>query len=1093
MNLNLRSIFLCLSVCIASFAHAQKIGDPYPSSLELIIAGINSHETQDYKTAISKYQLVLTGDSLYDLALYEKAYSCVSDGQYEKTVEVTKLCLEYPNPYHFEAMVLQGSAYEKMEKWEEAEATFNLMVEKFPNFHRSYFERATYYLTAKKYDLALRDANKALELNLFHARSHRLIGILAAETNQPALAVMALYMGVLTENVDVNNTLAVLTTIEQIGGDNYEKTYDVNPELTEYSGILENINQIIRSKAPLSASYKSKVKSNYNYMRVLQAICEKLPAKLNTEDKMLKFYGDFYKYVWDNNLFAGLVYQPLREFDSKDIQSAFKKNQKKVQDFNVKSRKFMDDRSEMRDYKIGDKTIKGHYYVFGDNTVGIGDIVNNTPNGNWCYFHTNGMVSAIGKLDMNTQVGKWTYYHENGRLKSEIEFNSTGKYNGVKSDYSALGVLSTATEYTNGNYDGFVKNYRWNGSIESEYEVRNNSLVGFLKLYDEHGNLSSLVEIRNNERGGSYKEFYPDGALYVEGTNEKGEFNGDYKVYYHDGSQRVVGSWKNGKRAGEWKWFHPNGQLQSSINYKDGNAEGESIDYSDDGMPHIKSNYKADKLEGLQSYYDRFGNVYSEWTFKAGKLKSTKYFNYDGSVLADNQFESRKFVAKDYNEFRKLSSEGAYENELAEGEWIYYAANGSMTSKAKFVNGKKEGKATYYHPNGKVSGEYNYSHGELDGYYRKYFEDGTLREDGYYKMGQPHGYFRFMNSDGKLSETKFFWNGEVNGWNTDYDVNEKVFTRMYFNFGLNEITESYDRNGNLINRSETPQGNGVRKFYGEGNFVRIETEIRNGQFYSGFKSYTNTGVPLETRDSKYGMSHGKVEVLYPTGVKSITGKYKFGERDSVWNYYSENGELKRSITFKEDETNGSEIRYEENGKKSSERMLKDGDLNGYIYYYGNDGSVGARIYCTDDIFISYSYLGKDGKYVPEIELMDNGHVVCYYQNGKKSLEFTLVNGKYDKEYRRYDIDGKILVQSDYVDGIEQGVSKDYYFNGKLKWEEDHLNGKLNGVSKVYYPNGKLCAEYVYKDGARNGAASFYDKNGKLILKGEYVNDYFIEK
>ncbi len=81
-------------------------------------------------------------------------------------------------------------------------------------------------------------------------------------------------------------------------------------------------------------------------------------------------------------------------------------------------------------------------------------------------------------------------------------------------------------------------------------------------------------------------------------------------------------------------------------------------------------------------------------------------------------------------------------------------------------------------------------------------------------------------------------------------------------------------------------------------------------------------------------------------------------------------------------------------------------------------------------------------------------------------------------------DGKLLFESEYVNGMCEGEQKWYYPSGKIKQRSPYIKNKLNGLVRVYYEDGKVALEKHYKDGLRHGTAKRY-YNGLQVKEWVY--------
>ena len=94
----------------------------------------------------------------------------------------------------------------------------------------------------------------------------------------------------------------------------------------------------------------------------------------------------------------------------------------------------------------------------------------------------------------------------------------------------------------------------------------------------------------------------------------------------------------------------------------------------------------------------------------------------------------------------------------------------------------------------------------------------------------------------------------------------------------------------------------------------------------------------------------------------------------------------------------------------------------------------------------------------------NGYNTFYYDNGAKSSEGTMRDGKAD------------------------GYWKNYYKNGKIKIEGNRKNFQLDSIWKFYSEKGKITKSVNYLEGKKNGYTFNYDTNQRVSSKEAFVND-----
>ncbi len=94
----------------------------------------------------------------------------------------------------------------------------------------------------------------------------------------------------------------------------------------------------------------------------------------------------------------------------------------------------------------------------------------------------------------------------------------------------------------------------------------------------------------------------------------------------------------------------------------------------------------------------------------------------------------------------------------------------------------------------------------------------------------------------------------------------------------------------------------------------------------------------------------------------------------------------------------------------------------------------------------------------------NGYNIFYYDNGAKSSEGTMRDGKAD------------------------GYWKNYYKNGKLKIEGNRKNFQLDSTWKFYNEKGRITKAVNYLEGKKNGYTFNYDTLQHVSSKELFVND-----
>lgn len=162
--------------------------------------GIDLHEKGDYSGAIKLYDQIISLDSNYSAAYYEKSYSLYKAGKLQECIAMCRLFLDkFPgDETASQVFVTYGSALDGLGKPSEAMAIYTEGILKFPDSYMLHFNRGiTAFQSGKKND-ASNDFKNSLSINPFHASSHQALAYTQMDNNKIA-ATMALSVFLLLE------------------------------------------------------------------------------------------------------------------------------------------------------------------------------------------------------------------------------------------------------------------------------------------------------------------------------------------------------------------------------------------------------------------------------------------------------------------------------------------------------------------------------------------------------------------------------------------------------------------------------------------------------------------------------------------------------------------------------------------------------------------------------------------------------------------------------------------------------------------------------------------------------------------------------
>lgn len=112
------------------------------------------------------------------------------------------------------------------------------------------------------------------------------------------------------------------------------------------------------------------------------------------------------------------------------------------------------------------------------------------------------------------------------------------------------------------------------------------------------------------------------------------------------------------------------------------------------------------------------------------------------------------------------------------------------------------------------------------------------------------------------------------------------------------------------------------------------------------------------------------------------------------------------------------------------------------------------------------YQGEGGypaKIASYVKGVYNGPYFEFDSFGRMALRATYKNNKLHGTVVKF-LNGELAQESNYKDGILDGVYKEYNRQGGIQKEINYKNGKLDGPFRYYDENGKVNLQYMYKDG-----------------------------
>ncbi len=1091
--------FILLAVVLPHFVYAQKKITFY-NSAELIKQGIEFHDKEKFDDAIDAYEKVTINDTNFALAQFEIGLSYIGKEEYKNAQEVLSELLNHKIAYNFKHLVYMqlGNAYDMDKQPEKAISVYTEGLKLMPYQHNLLYNRGVCYEMMGKFDLAIADYQSAILGNMYHAQSHARLGLLCARMGLYDQAMLSMMTAIWLEPTDPKSD-TYMRNMEAIARGNFEEKAIDQVVYIDQNDPYADFNEFYVNKTALQNNYKVRLTVKTDYARQLDLFLKNNHYDANSTDFWNVVYMPFYDNLYKTKNFDNLILLSLLQVENQAIKAKVQSKIGKVTAFYETSKNNFFNFSENRYMNFEGKP----QYVTVDysgarlTSIGLSSVDpktgQKTVKGNFYYYFPNGMLKMVAHVDdKGNPIGKWKINNEfDGKTEREIEFIDANTK--IVYDYYASGEMYSKYKMINEKPEGIVEIYFRNGTIREKYELKAGVKNGNYSYFFQNGTLFQSLNYVDGLLDGPLKIYHPNGVLKTEMTMVKGLVQGKRTIYYPNKSKESEYNFVDDKYDGAFTTYYSTGQIQEEGLYKKGVQVGESKTYYSNGaLKYTLSLDESGKQSGDRVNYDLDGKKYQKFEFSKGNLKKIVYIKKDGTeeVIAESKGKKMDYIRSFPN--GKVNVKGQLLNDLYDGRWEYFDQYDNLWKVENYAKGDLVDTLIVYHSNGKVKSAYQIKNGDYNGLYLGYSIFGNLVVEGIYKDGEKDKEWYNYYEDGVQKSQNYYVNGEYHGYQIDYDVNGHI-----------SAVEQYD-NGKLIFNRFLDTLENVLVEFGEFNgevkipalnksYTRYVGHYLNGINDGVMTHYSSDGVVSEQINYVNDYAEGVGKWYFENGKIAHERHFLNGEINGKDIYYFENGNVSASYQFVDGERQGEFIDYHENGKVNFSGVYIDDERHGKVTSYGQKGEIAMFRYYDQGTIVAYSYLGTDGKEVTPIPLVGKEmNVVCYFQNGKKSIEHKRVNGLIEGPFILYHENGQKAEESNYLHGEENGKYTVWNDAGVKLYEKDYSKGDLHGWSITYYNNGKIQSKTPYNKGFKHGVASFYSPEGKLIKTITYYNNESLE-
>ena len=373
-----------------------------------------------------------------------------------------------------------------------------------------------------------------------------------------------------------------------------------------------------------------------------------------------------------------------------------------------------------------------------------------------------------------------------------------------------------------------------------------------------------------------------------------------------------------------------------------------------------------------------------------------------------------------------VRSTADYVDDVLEGPFVNYHANGNMQDSCVMRKGLPAGPACGYYPAGGASScrsgqgrpversgrrpislrrdqlELHLVNEKLEGPIKQLHPDGALQVEGTYQNDPRTGTFTEYHPNGKKADEYSFVEGALDRPFTEWHSNGKEKQKGTMQKGrvFGERTE-YDAWGTLQTRSQfDEQGrlHGLQQEMDAHGHVYMETEYTRG-LLTRYVYKDNSGKVL----GEGTRSKGKFDLVgyLSDGSKRVEGTYlDEGAKDGVWKYFYPDGTLESHENY-------------EKGVQKGEQL-----------YYAEDGTLRSRNLIYDRDGVSYKRFER------------------YYNSGRTHESGQRKGEVLEGVYTKYAPDGTVLTVEYYVEGEREGWQEYRDADGDVMYTERIQNGAV---------------------------------------------------
>ena len=179
------------------------------------------------------------------------------------------------------------------------------------------------------------------------------------------------------------------------------------------------------------------------------------------------------------------------------------------------------------------------------------------------------------------------------------------------------------------------------------------------------------------------------------------------------------------------------------------------------------------------------------------------------------------------------------------------------------------------------------------------------------------------------------------------------------------------------------------------------------------------------------------------------------------------------------------------GKLSSATEFESDRLKDIVNYNASGGAITHRIAESKNVSFESKY--KNGKQQTKFVTScgDYTKITKWFPNGKVFYSYDLLSGQKEGAYQYNALNGKTVLQGEFINGLEEGLWKAFYDNGNwIIWAPTYPES-MTAPGYIISPMAKSPLLPIIKDGERNGITRNFGPEGTPLVEKLYIEGHLV--